>query len=175
MAFSFLSTSETSPITQLALPLASKAGAGYYASGTACLVSPGIAIAASHVVEDHWERCCEGRPLQRDALGNFSLLALQTLDAGRGRVLWETTRVWLSPITDVAFLGLRHLASNVETVPSVCFRLDLLPPPVGARVTAFGYRKSEIRLPDPNDPLSIEWHDEPTTSVGFVQEIYTHD
>src|SRR2546427_286722 len=83
---SFLPTPETSPIAQLALPLASRVGAGYYACGTACLVSPGIAIAASHVVEEHWGRHEKG-PLEGDALGDFNLLALQTLNAGRGRVL----------------------------------------------------------------------------------------
>src|SRR5256886_11747889 len=93
-------------------------------------------MTASHVVEEHYQRS-EGRPLVGKTAASFQLYLLQSIKNG-SIVLWEGTKLWLSPITDIAFIGLRHFASNVEELPATYIRLDLLPPPPGSRIVEIG-------------------------------------
>ncbi|MGH7711222.1 MAG: S1 family peptidase [Gemmatimonadaceae bacterium] len=167
----WVDTPSGSPIRQIALPVASHVQGHWYASGTAVAIAPYLAMTAAHVVADHYERS-ERKALVGAPSDSFHLYLLQTTDNGAGIVIWEGTQLWLSSITDIAFIGLRHFASNVAVLPATFIRLDLLPPPIGSRVVAFGYHSSLISLRDPSNPLDIHWHDEGATSVGEVVEIH---
>jgi hypothetical protein len=51
--------------------------------------------------------------------------------------------------------------------------LRVLPPPVGQKVVAFGYRESKISVTEGQDGQHyIELNDRPTTSIGTVKQVY---
>ena len=169
----FLRTGLRSPITEFALPLLASSRGEYIPSGTAIIVAPYLAITARHVIADYWSRF-EDEPLSgdRDAGGSFSIQALQVLDEGEHGALWDVRRLWLSPHSDIAFLRLDPRSCFPASHSWRCPKLDLLPPGVGARVSAFGYHSPAIKVEESEDIVQIEWKDEPTTSCGTVRRIH---
>jgi hypothetical protein len=48
-----------------------------------------------------------------------------------------------------------------------------MPPPVGQKVIAFGYRESKVNVtPNVDGSDHLELNDKPTTSIGEVKKIY---
>jgi hypothetical protein len=170
---SFHDTPLTEPITEVALPLASRKGSNWWPSGTAVVVAPYLALTANHVIDDHWKQH-EHQPLEGDTTGSFELLAFQVLRDGEAGALWSVRRIWASPHTDAALLRLAPESDEAAAHSWTGVVLDFEPPPVGERVQAFGYHSPQL-LQTPastDDQIFLEWRDKPATTIGEVKAIF---
>ena len=169
---SFKETGLRSPITEFALSLLATRDGAHFASGTAFVIAPRLAITSRHVVEDHFKRF-EARQLSAPVdAGSFMLEAFQVLDGGDTAELWTIDRIWGSAHTDVAFLRLVPQTERAAAYEWRGIRLNLFPPAVGERVVAFGYHSSATTMVGSTSDATLEWRDSPTTSVGEVLEIH---
>jgi hypothetical protein len=93
---SFLDTPLPSPITEFVCQVTSNVNCTeHYASGTAVIVAPCLALTARHVFDDHWARQ-ERRPIATgENAGGFSLVLAQLV--GDKLNLWTATRLWIGP------------------------------------------------------------------------------
>lgn len=162
----FIDTALPSAITEWALPLASQSGDYWWASGTAVVVAPHLAITAKHVIEDHWQRQQGSVPRSGAAHGDFSIVAVQVPETGEPR-LWAVRKIWPSAHTDVAFLKL--VPWNRVAVNHVWrwVTINVLPPSIGSPISAFGYHASTIAIGNP-----IQWRHQASNSFGRVEEIF---
>ncbi|MDZ4343825.1 MAG: hypothetical protein U1E51_15500, partial [Candidatus Binatia bacterium] len=88
--------------------------------------------------------------------------------------VWNVHSAWICP-TDISILhlGLWRTTLPEETVEWKQPRLRVLPPPVGQKVVAFGYRESKVSVrADSAGTHHIEINDRPTTSIGEIKQIY---
>jgi hypothetical protein len=61
-----------------------------------------------------------------------------------------------------------------ETIQWKQPKLCALPPPIGQKVIAFGYRKSQVSVKAGTDGTHhIEINDKPTIAIGEIKQIYT--
>lgn len=162
----FIETHLPSPITEFALALASKRGDSYWASGTAVVVAPHLAITAKHVVEDHWTRNEGPWPESGDVVGELSILAFQVPPDGDA-CLWAVHRIWNSPHTDISFLKLVPASAPAASYRWRHLTINALPPAPGSQITAFGYHASTIAAGAP-----VDWRHEASNSFGCVVEVH---
>ena len=88
--------------------------------------------------------------------------------------VWEVRSAWMCP-TDIAVLHLLKWRTTrpEETIEWRAPRLRALPPPVGEKVVAFGYRESKVLVTeDAAGVHHIEHNDRLTVSIGEVKQIY---
>lgn len=143
--------------------------------GTATLIAGYLAITARHVIEAAFQQI----GLNHDAsktheISGCAIRLYQVLPGPEYRV-WDVRGAWMCP-TDIAVL---HLAKWRTTRPEETIewrgpRLRALPPPVGEKVVAFGYRESRVSVTeDAAGVHHIEHKDQPTVSIGEVKQIYS--
>lgn len=164
----FFETPLPSPITEFVCQVTSNVnGTQHYASGTAVIVAPFLALSARHVFEDHWLRQ-EGSPPPPtgEQAGNFSLVLAQLV--GTELNLWTVTRLWSSGHTDIIAFRLTPISAEAQRYTFRHLTLDLLPPAVGEKITAFGYHGNEVEVAD----KLIELRVEAGTSHGTVLEVH---
>jgi len=167
----FVETGLRSPITEFALSLVAHRANEFHPSGTAAVIAPHLAITAKHVITDYWERYEGCVPEEGLMSGTFYLQAFQCLREGTVGALWDVTRLWLSPHTDVAFLRLTPASDQAVHHVWRAPRMNLLPPPVQSRVSGFGYHSSSIvPVAEDGKTVSLRWKDAPTTTRGTVVE-----
>jgi hypothetical protein len=155
---------------EFTLALMSVADERWFASGTATIIGPRLAITAKHVVEDYEER-----------FGRCSVLAANVLEGGTVGALWYVSKCYSSPFTDIALLFLSPVKGSEKAQNydwAVCPMMNLAPPQVGSGVWGFGYADSEIdHLSSENEEQSspiirIKWSDRPSITAGTVIEVY---
>ena len=142
--------------------------------GTATLVCGHLAITARHVLEHALRTYGVKQKTSGYAeIDNYELKLYQVLPGPNYRI-WRVHAAWPTA-TDIAFL---HLGLDGTTVANekVSWKQPLLralPPPVGQKVVAFGYRESKINVREGEDGQHhIELNDRPTTSIGTVRQVY---
>ena len=162
----FVDTEFPSVITEWAVPLASQRGDHWWASGTAVMVAPYLAITAKHVIEDHWNRQQGPIDHSRGSHGDFSILAFQVPESGRP-CLWAVRKIWPSAHTDIAFLKLEPWNEGATGHVWRWVTIDVLPPAVGSLISAFGYHASTIANGDP-----VQWRHHASNSFGRVEEVF---
>src|SRR5687768_17612565 len=74
----------------------------YYASGTAVIVSPHLALTARHVIGDHWHLHGRKQLPSKDEHGEFNLFLGQQV--GESLNLWSIRKFWASLDTDIVLL-----------------------------------------------------------------------
>ena len=144
----FYNTPLPSPITEFVCQVMSNMdGQQHYANGTAVIVSPFLALSARHVIEEHW-RIHEGERemFPGEGTGRFSLILAQLV--GLELNLWTVTRLWTSGHTDIVAFRLTPYSPGAMAYTFRHLTLDLLPPAVGERISAFGYHSNEIEERD---------------------------
>ncbi|MEK6299180.1 MAG: serine protease [Acidobacteriota bacterium] len=152
------------------LALMAVADGHWFASGTATIIGPRLAVTAKHVVEDYEQR-----------FGKCSVLAANVLEGGKEGALWSVSNCYSSPFTDIALLFLSPVkgsekAENYEW--AVCPMMNLEPPEVGSGVWGFGYPNSEVNHlsseneEQPSPTMKIKWSDRPSITTGTVIEVY---
>lgn len=157
----FKDTELDSPINSLCLALLAsedngQGGRYYMEIGTAFWIMPGLALTAKHVVEaPHKEfhhpyyRYNPNNPKPlfsgRSTNVSYTIEAFQVLKGGKLGGKWDARHFFPCQITDIAVLFLQP-ASNATYDNCIFPTLNLLPPPVGSLVSAFGYH--QIKLED---------------------------
>jgi hypothetical protein len=127
---SFVDTELPSPITQFAPQITSSvAGQNHYASGTAVIVAPYLALAARHVLSDHWERH-EARPMPETGEGDAQFSVVLAQMVGTELNLWSVTRFWSSQHTDIVALMLTPASAGAEAYVFQHLTIDVKPPSV---------------------------------------------
>jgi len=164
-----------SPISEMALRLVvERSGWRLDVVGTATLVCGHLAITARHVLE-HVLRAYGAKPKSSKyyEIDDYELKLYQVLPGPIYRI-WRVHSAWPTS-TDIAFL---HLGLDGTTVADekIIWKqpfVRALPPPVGQKVVAFGYRESKIHVREGDDGQHhIELNDRPTTSIGTVRQVY---
>lgn len=159
-------------ITEVALALIAQQPHEWYASGTAVIIAPHLAITARHVVDDYWRHFDQNWKLKvGNTNGDFGLLAFQVIPGRRG-VLWAVRHMWCSEHTDLAVLQLTpysDLAANYRWRHPM---LQFLPPAIGAEVWTFGYRGGSTQAMIDDAGTEVRCHSSPSTAVGSVMEVH---
>jgi hypothetical protein len=82
--------------------------------------------------------------------------------------LWAVTRLWTSTLTDIVVLRLTPYSPGARNYRFRHLTLDLLPPWVGERINAFGFREN-VTI---QDERAIQVQLRPSSSQGTVAEIH---
>jgi len=98
--------------------------------------------------------------------GRFSLILAQLV--GLQLNLWAVTRLWTSGHTDIVAFRLTPFSAGASQYTFRYLTLDLLPPAVGERVSAFGYHTNEVEGRDREIVLRLE----AATTHGTVLEVH---
>src|SRR5436190_17537381 len=168
----FTISDQLSPVWEIALPLVtSRGGQSFFASGTATVIAPRLALTARHVVEDFWRKYESDDVSPREAAGTFNLQAIQILGKDDGHV-WDVRKFWASPHSDIALLALFPRSKEAATHKWKSPRLSLFPPPAGGRISGFGYHARHITADSSENSVSVHLMHDPCTTVGEVEEIH---
>ena len=157
------------PCEQCIVPLGAgrKATGGFYASGSAILISRYLALTAKHVLTDYHTRSEYTEP----PTGDQNVSVGFSVEVGAGFDLesqWQDHTLWCSSADghDIALLRL----SGGPDPPSVFPRLDLCPPRVEETVTAYGFSEPDVIETGEGGPVA--WKTNPTVSLGRVLRVY---
>ena len=163
-------TSLDSPITKIGLPLiAVRDGEESQLGGSACLIAPWLALAASHVIRDY-SRKYEGEEAKPGfSERTYQLLTYVVTDQGKTTLPFFIGPVWYNDATDIAVLLLLPGGPISPNHVWECPMLELLPPKVGSRVVAFGYPLSSVSA---KAPFTFEARTDASTAAGVVKKVY---
>jgi hypothetical protein len=141
--------------------------------GTASLIGSYLALTARHVVEQALKLSTVRRVGNKLEVSEGQLQLLQVLPRPHYR-FWKIAQLWMTN-SDVAILHLALDSASDLDLPIKWISLGVraTPPPTGQKVFTFGYRKSVVRPSiGPSGGLHIDIKDKPTTSAGFVGQIF---
>ena len=155
----------------LELLLALVGGQPPVALGSAVLVAPGVALAASHVIEEYWKQFDEEGGWRDSKAAKFPIQAIQYLHHNDRFVTWHVFLGSHREGLDVCLLQLtpedgQYPSGYVWPYPT----LDLRPVSKGTRIQAFGFAKTDVVL----DPGTEGWVLEHAVgaSVGAVTDVF---
>jgi hypothetical protein len=151
----------------------------YSALGTGFFVAPYTALTAAHVVRGLWDKLempwKEGKYPNTSLEPEFYLAAVQQVHFSNELLAahWEVTGVTPLSYTDIAFLNLvpKNEVAAQFLWPKPFPELELLPPPVGTSVWAFGY-PDMTNTHTPGQEI-VDFEAEPTLMGGEVTEHYS--
>ncbi len=164
----FKSNKQFNIITEFSLSLTTQKGDKSYASGTAVIIAPYLAITAKHVIEDYFE-LHDRKSIKKKTgafSGTFSLFAFQTLNNIKDDGVWIISRLWPCQETDLYLLMLTPYSNAAKNYKWRCPPVSFSLPKVGDRMSAFGY--SESKIDNESNFLSYET----STSIGKVIEVH---
>ncbi len=163
----FKSLVSRSPITQIAMPLVAERDADLVVGGTAVFVGPRLAVTAMHVIDEFRSRL-DGHAGVGDHETSFGITAMMMFDDGKTGMLWSVRKVFGHAASDIALLALEPSSPvpSGQTLGSP--RVDLLPPRVGERISAFGYARTAARW----SGGAVEFEHDPCTAIGEVTEVH---
>lgn len=139
---------EVSQALKAVSPIFVWTGEQYYIPGTAVLIAENLALAAQHVIEDIYQKIFNIEPDQLYSISHRNItldVAVSQLETG---AIWHVNHVWSSNHTDAAFLALTPKNDAAKTMKWHKLGMDLRIPHVGTKITAVGFRKSEITSVD---------------------------
>jgi len=141
--------------------------------GTAVLIGGYLALTARHVVEAALGLTTVQKIGDEFQVSGGQLQLLQVLPGPNYR-FWNVAQLWMTG-SDIAILHLAlDGASNLDLpINWVSPSVRATPPPTGQKVIAFGYRESVVKpSTGPSGALHIDIIDKPTTSAGYVGQIF---
>lgn len=133
------------PAMQVTMPLISEHDGELRCIGTGFAVAPGLAITASHVVDD-WLTHQEDRDGYKNAKSTFSAAALQCFGGNFKR--WDVDSIYGSISADIAFIRFRRpdwWGNGSGQVNPVYARLNFNPPLLGDELRVIGFPNSEVK------------------------------
>lgn len=166
----FKDTGLESPINEIALGLKASFGDRHYASGTAVVIAPHLAITAAHVITDFieiFENFRIENGLDKIHFDSLYLQAFQITNDGIQGNLWDITKLWICGWSDLALLRLSPRNVHLDFSWKLP-RIELMVPKVGEIISSFGHANPKIEKVG----KEISWRVDPKTSVGTVQEIH---
>jgi hypothetical protein len=153
----------------------------FYASGTAFVVKPRIAITAKHVIDDFYKKfdginftkeLNEGKLGTRKAGFNLSAVQHNKHAKNSSTYIWDIQHIYVCLLTDIVFLYL--LPKNEETW-GFCWKVSMIdfnPPKVGENIFGFGFHSSKSEFTYSDNTLTLQWSSIAATSKGQVVEVY---
>jgi hypothetical protein len=138
------------------------------------LIAPWLAITARHVVDGYIDEF-GGAMLQDGSLDpQFQIFTTLVIGGGEQIIPLSIGRIerHAYPIMDIAAIELLPAGPFPEDYVWKLPTLDLLPPPLGAQVTAFGYANSRVSPPTQEKQNTLDQY--PTMSTGEVVEVHHH-
>ena len=155
------------PISSYVGPIFGFEGQRAVVGGTAVFIAPGIAITAAHVIDE-----ILGQFGYTQKSKNISLdIYVNQLQTGACWFVSQTS-TWVG--TDITVLGISPRNDPAKSVPIVRVPMTVDPPPQKGLVTALGFPRSELAIPQ-NDPeaLKLSFSLTPTVSEGEVMEVHS--
>ena len=154
------------PISRHVAPLCGFSGQRAFVGGTAVIIAPGLAITASHVLDEIRSRFGYDRLSKNIELDIY----VNQLNTG---ACWYVCHAssWVG--TDITVLSLKARndlarSASVDQLPIV---VD--PPTLGTKVTALGYPGTGLTIPrNDGDVLQMNFSITPTVSEGEVVDIH---
>jgi hypothetical protein len=166
----FNHTGFASPITEFAVMLVGVGAEQTSPFGTGVIIGPHIALAARHVIDQffltHEGRSWIDRP--QEAPIRFAVQAIHFLENGTRVQAWDVEKIYSLDGNDIVFLKLRATVQQQRLYVWRRLALQVLPPPVGMSVGAFGYHSSKTE----RSIEAIRIATNPFTSIGQVQEVH---
>lgn len=168
---SFANTPLQSPIAAHSFLLMAVYKEERFASGTAIVVAPNLAITAKHVIEDFWQKYNPHVLMKERAEAKFSLQAFNVI-AERAIGIWDVTKLWSAHYHDLAFIRLTPRAGIPSDYKWTKLIVELEPPKVGERIAAFGYRDTKVDVVNDIDQSGLKVLVDGTTAVGEVIDVH---
>ncbi|HEV8487230.1 MAG TPA: serine protease [Blastocatellia bacterium] len=170
---SFKLTELDSPITSHAVVVAVDDGTMIRADGTGLFIARQLVVTAAHVIQHFWN-VIEQRPIPSGEVAcQFGIHILQFPGECAVPALWAVRRVWVSPITDIAFMHVVPVSKEAEEFAwSGSLQIEPLPPSVGDRVVGFGYPSSSARVTSRSPIQHVDWDLRPHTTVGEIETVF---
>jgi hypothetical protein len=134
-----------------------------YPCGSAFLVGRYLAMTATHILEQPFDQRTYNIKHGEDP--DFGVIAIQIVNRRRETLLWKVKSMYSCPSMseihersfDVAFLNLEPFASSEEAIENFrwwFFELNVAPPKIGTKITAYGFTNPRI---DQNEPISFNF------------------
>lgn len=157
-------------IAEMVISLGAEHDGDILVSGSAVIVNRYLAVTASHVIDDYFERI-EGRAPTHGHHASFAVTAIQTLKEGAEAAVWTIDKIWMASWTDIAFIRLHPVSDTAATYEwRGRLRMNALPPPIGTRVAAFGYHSGSVSVDEAGE--IVRWTDRPTSTYGLVSRVF---
>lgn len=163
------------------LGLAAYKDGSLYPYGTAVLIGPRLALTATHVVDLPFKYCGFDSPLSRKA--EFGFVAFQRINNNKNALCWRVKTAHRFPVSsddeendrpiDVSLIQLEPLPPLIPELESFrhCYaEINVLPPIVGANVTAYGF--TDTLLQEELDSETYLCTNRNTKTVGTVTNVY---
>jgi Trypsin-like peptidase domain len=159
------------------MPLESYSVSGNrFASGTAFMIAPGIAITASHNIPSLFDQVGVHHDLHNEYRSNHRItqgriLAIQRVNE-KEFLEWGVTHVHKCRFSsDIAILRLTLTHEHPIDLQIHRAVLDLMPPELGTEIRAFGYTNTKIDSHLTEDHV-FNFQMDPIESVGVVNEVF---
>jgi S1-C subfamily serine protease len=127
-------------------------------------------MTAKHVIYDFADRYGHATGGMTTVHANVWLVHVYP---GPATAVWQVDQVWMAPHTDIAFMHTKPINEIADKREGMSPILQLSPPAVGDRISAFGYRESRGTI---THGLAGSQHlditNVPTAAVGEVIEVY---
>lgn len=167
---SFNKTGLDQVVNEVCLALTAHKNGEYRPSGTAIIIAKGLAITAKHVLEDFLKYFDDirvnGTGLSLE--GSFNLLAFNIQANGTKGIVFNVTKLWISPISDIAILKLSVHKTSTDVKLPRSVTVDFNIPSPGDRICGFGYPRPSINA----EKNKILWTTDPRTTTGEIIEVF---
>jgi hypothetical protein len=160
-----------SPISEIGIPLAAGTTAeNVYPGGSAVFVAPGIALTATHVLEEFCERFQGAGLYDCGGKFDFTVQSRQVIQNGTRTVLWKVTDFWVAEPLDICVVGLSPREELPRDYVWRLPRLELIPPACGSAIAGFGFPRSQVTGKTHDGGAILKAF--PTTTRGEVVTIH---
>lgn len=144
----FKYTGLNSPITEFAIMLVGRRDDQYAVAGSGVMIAQPMAITAYHVIDELHnifnDECADRTG--SNITTQFSLQAIHFPNNSTVGWAWDVRQVFHDDQLDIAFLRLQPTNEEQLSYNWRSLNLQLLPPPVGTVVSAFGYHSSQTEI-----------------------------
>jgi S1-C subfamily serine protease len=139
--------------------------------GSAVLIAPGVALTASHVIEEYWNQTGEKDGWRTEDAATFALQAVQFVPHLDRFVMWHVFLVTHRDTLDIALLQLTPEPSQYPDAYVWPYAtLDFRPIVKGARVEAFGFPKADVLYDEQIKGWSLKHA--AAGSMGVVTDVF---
>ncbi|HRE82824.1 MAG TPA: hypothetical protein PLN52_17395 [Opitutaceae bacterium] len=143
-------------------------GNDVFASGSAVLVAPHLALTARHVTDDFAERYL-GFASQADGSVSYAILA-RCFSQGAWR-MFHVLQTFNTAATDITALYISPAPNEPDDFVWPSTTLDLLPPIRGSGLVSWGHITPHANFADIENGV-IHWRADFVSSTGLVQDIF---
>jgi hypothetical protein len=166
-------TDLSSPITEAAVLLTGRDGVlPTSAIGSGVFVADRLILTVKHVLQGYWDIYGDRKDVMErfgKKMAPFEMFAVQA--PGRsGPAMWAASKLSLCPYSDLALISVVPVDEAAKAKKSIKVPImNILPPPKGKRISAFGFASTQIVREEGN---RVEFGLNPITSPGVITDVY---